>query len=223
MFRNLSAAERTDMRIDRIDVYYVELPLIYPWRTAYGEDAAIDSVLVRMVSGQHVGWGESTPFKAPAYSPETAMSVYHTITEFIAPALVGREFETADRLLDTCKWIKGNPFAKAGPEIAWWLLKADMQKVPLYHLLGGTFRDVEAGADFGVQDSIDMLLEKIEGAVNDGFKRVKLKVRRGWDLDMLQVVCCTFPRQTFHIDCNSGYTLDDIDFFKKVDELGLAM
>ena len=223
MFRNLSAAKREDMRIDRIDVYYVELPLIYPWRTAYGEDAAIDSVLVRMVSGQHVGWGESTPFKAPAYSPETAMSVYHTITEFIAPALVGQEFETADRLLDTCKWIKGNPFAKAGPEIAWWLLKADMQKVPLYHLLGGTFRDVEAGADFGVQDSIDMLLEKIEGAVNDGFKRVKLKVRRGWDLDMLQVVCCTFPRQTFHIDCNSGYTLDDIDFFKKVDELGLAM
>ena len=61
MFRNLSAAKREDMRIDRIDVYYVELPLIYPWRTAYGEDAAIDSVLVRMVSGQHVGWGESTP------------------------------------------------------------------------------------------------------------------------------------------------------------------
>ena len=68
-----------------------------------------------------------------------------------------------------------------------------------------------------------MLLEKIEGAVNNGFKRVKLKVRRGWDLDMLQVVCSTFPRQTFHIDCNSGYTLDDIEFFKEIDELGLAM
>ena len=64
------------MRIDQIDVYYVELPLIYPWRTAYGEDDTIDSVMVRLVSGQHVGWGESTPLRAPAYSPETAMSVY---------------------------------------------------------------------------------------------------------------------------------------------------
>ena len=107
-------------------------------------------------------------------------------------------------------WIKGNPFAKAGPEIAWWMLQANIQNKPLHELIGGEFRKVEAGADFGVQDSIDMLLEKIQSAVDDGFKRVKLKVRPNWDLDMLQVVCSTFPQQTFHIDCNSGYSLDDI-------------
>ena len=103
------------MKIDRIDVYYVSLPLIYPWRTAYGEDDAVHSVLVRMVSDETVGWGETTPLKAPAYSPETAMSAYYTITEFIAPALVGKTFETPDQLLRTIAWIKGNPFAKAGP------------------------------------------------------------------------------------------------------------
>ena len=211
------------MRIDRIDVYYVSLPLIYPWRTAYGEDAAIHSVLVRMESDGHEGWGETTPLKAPAYSPDTAMSAYHTIAEFIAPALVGNPFETADELLDSYNWIKGNPFAKAGPEIAWWMLKASMEDKPLHELLGGNFRNVEAGADFGVQDSIDMLLEKIQESVDSGFKRVKLKVRPGWDLEMLQTVRAAFPQQTFHIDCNSGYTLDDIDFFRNVDKLELAM
>lgn len=211
------------MKIDRMDVYYVSLPLIYPWRTAYGEDDAVHSVLVCMTSGENVGWGETTPLKAPAYSPETAMSAYYTITEFIAPALVGKTFETPDELLRTIAWIKGNPFAKAGPEVAWWMLKADIEGVPLHKLLGGRFRNVDAGADFGVQDSIDMLLEKIQGAVDIGFKRVKLKVRPGWDLAMLQAVRSAFPQHTFHIDCNSGYTLDDIDFFKKVDTLNLAM
>ena len=211
------------MKIDRIDVYYISLPLIYPWRTAYGEDDAVHSVLVCMASDENIGWGETTPLKAPAYSPETAMSAYYTITEFIAPALVGEAFDTPDELLKTVGWIKGNPFAKAGPEVAWWMLKADIEGVPLHKLLGGHFRNVDAGADFGVQDSIDMLLEKIQGAVDTGFKRVKLKVRPGWDLEMLQAVRSAFPRQTFHIDCNSGYTLDDIDFFKKVDTLKLAM
>ena len=211
------------MRIDLIDVYYVTLPLIYPWRTAYGEDADVHSVLVRMVSGEHEGWGETTPLQAPAYSPETAMSAYHVITDFIAPLLVGRDFETAADLLQAYAWIKDNPFAKAGPEIAWWMLRANIEGQPLHRLLGGTHRNVDAGADFGIQDSIEMLLEKIQGAIDQGFQRVKLKVRPGWDLEMLRAVRATFPTHTFHIDCNSGYTLGDIDFFKQVDELDLAM
>ncbi len=211
------------MKIDSIEVYYVALPLLYPWRTAYGEDPDIHSVLVKMVSGDYVGWGETTPLRAPTYSPETAMSVYYAITEFFAPLLIGKDIETAEDLLDNFKWFKGNPFAKAGPETAWWSLKAEMEGRPLHELFGGTFRKVDAGADFGIQDSYDMLLEKIQGACDKGYKRVKLKVRHGWDLEMLRIVRSTFPKQTFHIDCNSGYTLDDINFFKEVDKLGLAM
>ena len=211
------------MKIDRIDVHYISIPFVYPWRTAYGSDPDLHSVLVRMTSGDYVGWGEASPLKAPTYSPESAISVFHTISDFIAPAIVGREFLTADDLLAAYNWIKGNPMAKAGPEIAWWMLKAEMEGKPLHELLGGAFRDVEAGADFGIQDSFDMLLEKLQGAVDRGFKRIKLKAGRGWDLEMLRAVRSTFPKQTFHIDCNSGYTLDDLDLFKEIDKLGLAM
>ena len=211
------------MRIDAIDVYYVSLPLIYPWRTAYGEDADIHSVLVRMVSGQSEGWGETTPFYAPTYSPETATSVFFLISELFAPALVGEEVDSAEALLARLSHFKGNPFAKAGVESAWWMLKARMVGLPLHRLLGGEARDVDAGADFGVQDSYDMLLDKIQAAVDRGFKRVKLKVRPGWDLEMLQEVRAAFPRLTMHIDCNSFYSLDDLPFFRAVDRLDLAM
>jgi len=211
------------MRIDRIDVYYIRIPFVYPWRTAYGSDPDLHSVLVRMISGEYAGWGEASPLKAPTYSPESAMSVFHNIGEFLAPAIVGRDFETPEELLHAYHWIKDNPMAKAGPEIAWWMLKAEMEGKPLHELLGGTFRKVEAGADFGIQDSIDMLLEKMQGAVDRGFKRIKLKAGRGWDLEMLRAVRSTFPTQTIHIDCNSGYTLDDLPLFKEIDKLGLAM
>lgn len=211
------------MRIETIEVYYVTLPLKYPWRTAYGEDYEVHSVLVKAISGEHIGWAETTPLYAPTYSPETAMSAFLCIKEFLAPRIVGREMGTAEEVNEQFSIFKGNPFAKAGVEIAWWTLSAGIQGKPLHELLGGTRKEVDAGADFGVQDSIDMLLEKIESALNIGHKRVKLKARPGWDLEMLKAVRGTFPDATFHIDCNSGYTLDHLPFFREVDKLGLAM
>jgi O-succinylbenzoate synthase len=211
------------MLVDAVEVYYVSLPLIYPWRTAYGEDANIHSVLVRMVSGENGGWGETTPFYAPTYSPETASSAFFLIGELFAPALVGQSIDSAEDLLACLRHFKGNPFAKAGVESAWWMLRAEEGGQPLHRLLGGETRDVDAGADFGVQDSFTMLLEKVQAAVDRGFKRVKLKVRPGWDLEMLRVVRSTFPRLTMHIDCNAFYSLDDLPFFRAVEELDLAM
>ena len=101
------------MKIDRLDVYYVEMPLIYPWRTAYGEDYDIHSVLVKATSGDHTAWSESTPFFAPTYLPESAGSVFYHVTEVFGPFVVGREYETAQDLNDRLGVFKGNSFAKA--------------------------------------------------------------------------------------------------------------
>lgn len=210
------------MRIEKLDVYYVKMPLIYPWRTAYGEDYDIHSVLVRATSGEHTAWSESTPFFAPTYLPESAGTVFYHVTEVFGPHIVGREYETAEDLNDQLNVFKGNSFAKAAVEICWWTLQNKITGTPLHRLLGGETREVAAGADFGIQDSIDMLLGNIQKAVDAGFPRVKLKTAPGWDLDMLQAVTSTFPKMTFHIDCNSGYTLDDLNFFKAIDDMGLA-
>ncbi|MCX8213802.1 MAG: o-succinylbenzoate synthase [SAR202 cluster bacterium] len=210
------------MRIDSLDVYHVKMPLIYPWRTSYGEDYDIHSVLVRATSGEHTAWSEVCSLQAPAYLPESVLSVFSHITEFFGPHVVGREYDTADEVNDRLAVFKGNSFAKAGIEECWWTLQTQITGTPLHKLLGGETREVSAGADFGIQDSYDMLLGNIQQAVDAGFPRIKLKVGRGWDLEMLQIVTSTFPDMTFHIDCNSGYTLDDLPFFKAIDPMGLA-
>jgi O-succinylbenzoate synthase len=211
------------MRIDAVEIYHVAMPLLYPWRTAYGEDAAVESVLVRVESGGEAAWGESSPLAAPCYSPEWAGGVFACVRDWLAPAVVGQEIASGGELQARLSHFKGNPFAKAALDTAWWVLEAQRAGRPLHKALGATRDRVAVGADFGVMDSIDDLLRAIAGAVQTGFPRIKLKFRPGWDLPMLAAVRREFPNHTFHIDCNSGYRLSDVELFRRIDEFGLAM
>ncbi len=211
------------MKLDRIELHHVAMPLISPWRTAYGEDAAIHSVLCRMTSGSVDAWGESSPLAAPCYSPEWAGGVFATARDWLAPALLGQDVTSGEDLQQRLAVYKGNCFAKAVLDTAWWSLHSKLTGTPLHRLLGATRDEVVVGADFGVMDSIDELLKSIGGAIDNGFPRIKLKFRPGWDIDMLRAVRSEFPAHTFHIDCNSGYALSDVDLFKALDELNLAM
>jgi O-succinylbenzoate synthase len=211
------------MQVDELEVFYAVLPLTQPWRTAYGMETEIHSVLVRMRSGDQEGWGEGTPFLAPTYSPETASSAFFLVSELFGPALVGQELGTAEDLLGCLHPFKGNPIAKAALESAWWTLQSAMTGTPLHRLLGGETHSVQAGADFGVQDSYEALLEKIQAAVERGYPRIKLKACPGWDVEMVRVVRQAFPTLRMHIDCNASYSIDQVDIFKKIDALGLEM
>ena len=216
------------MRIDRIDLFHVAMPLIYPWRTAYGEDAAIHAVLCRMSSGGVSGWGESSPLAAPCYSGEWGGGVFAVLRDWLAPAVVGQDITSGQQLQQKLSLYKGNPFAKGALDMAWWSLLSNSTGTPLHELLAreasGTARtEVPVGADFGVMDNIDDLLRAVAPAVAEGFPRIKLKFRPGWDLEMLRAVRRAHPSHTFHIDCNSGYRIADAALFQKVDEFNLAM
>jgi O-succinylbenzoate synthase len=211
------------MRIDRVELFHVAMPLVYPWRTAYGEDAACHSVLCRMTSGSIDAWGESAPLAAPCYSPEWAGGAFAVAQNWLAPALVGREIASGQELQQRLAIFKGNPFAKGLLDVAWWNLEARRRNVPLHRLLGATRDSVAVGADFGVMDSIDDLLRAVGEAVDRKFPRIKLKFRSGWDLNMLAAVRSEHPRATIHIDCNSGYSLADLAMFRRLDEFRLAM
>ena len=211
------------MKIDSIELFHVAMPLIYPWRTAYGEDAACHSVLCRMTSGSVEAWGESAPLAAPCYSPEWAGGIFAVAKEWLAPAVVGRDIPSGDELQRHMALYKGNPFAKGLLDVAWWNLASRILGVPLHRLLGAARDRVAVGADFGVMDNLDELLAAVGKAVDQRFLRVKLKFRPGWDLDMLRAVRRQHPRETFHIDCNSGYRLADLALFRQIDEYRLAM
>ncbi len=211
------------MRIDRIELFHVAMPLIYPWRTAYGEDAAIHAVLCRLGSGSVEAWGESSPLAAPCYSPEWAGGVFAIARDWFAPALLGQDITSGRQLQQRLGLFKGNPFAKAVLDCAWWSLAAKLANRPLHELLGASRCEVPVGADFGVMDSVDDLLSGVGQAVADHFPRIKLKFRPGWDLEMLAAVRKQHPTHAIHIDCNSGYTLEDLPLFQRIDEFQLAM
>jgi o-succinylbenzoate synthase len=211
------------MLIEQIRIEHVAMPLLAPWRTAYGEDAVIESVLVRMQSGGAVGWGEACPLAAPCYSPEWAAGVFACVRDWLAPRLIGQDIAAGEQLQQRLALVKGNPFAKAALDTAWWVLEAERQQRPLHRLLGATRSGIPVGADFGVLDSVEELLPQIAAALDQGYPRIKLKFRPGWDIPMLRAVRREFPRATIHIDCNAGYRIEDLDLFRRVDEFGLAM
>ena len=211
------------MRITAIDIYRVNMPLIYPFRTAFGNDDAIESVLVRMEADGQYGWGESAPWRMPAYSAEWAAGTFLLLRDVLAPLVLGQEVASGQALHSLLAGVKGNPFAKAALDTAWWDLHARAQGRPLWQVLGGTQNPVFVGADFGVMETIDALLAEIDGAVQAGFRRVKLKFRPGWELEMVDAVRRAFPDTVFHVDCNSAYRLDALPMLRKLDRYNLAM
>ncbi|MBL98752.1 MAG: o-succinylbenzoate synthase [Rhodopirellula sp.] len=211
------------MRIDRIELFHVAMPLLYPWKTAYGEDAEIHSILCRMDSGSVSAWGESAPLAAPCYSPEWGGGIFDVTKTWLAPKLLGIDIETGLQLQQRLAVFKGNPFAKAILDNTWWSLKSAVSGIPLHTLLGAERDLITVGADFGVMDSVDALLAAIDDASHHGFARVKLKYRPDWDESMLRRVRDAFPNETFHIDCNAGYRIVDTDMFKRLDDYDLAM
>jgi O-succinylbenzoate synthase len=145
------------MRIDAIDVYWLKLPLAFVWKTSYADQHVTDTILVRMEGGGHHAWGESCPPYIPGYSADHTLAVYHTLREHMVPRIIGQEVETSQDILDRLAFIKGNQFARAALDIAWWVLDAKRRGLPLHRALGGTADRVAVGADFGIQDSLDLL------------------------------------------------------------------
>jgi O-succinylbenzoate synthase len=211
------------MRIESVHVYHVAMPLVYPFRTAFGDEDCIESVLVRMGSGEQAGWGEASPWRLPAYSAEWAAGAFMLVRDWLAPLLIGRDIASGEELQRALGGIKGNFFAKASLDLAWWDLYARLQSRPLWRVIGGTDDTVIVGADIGVMEGMGELLAEVEKARTAGFRRIKLKYRPGWELDMLAAVRTRFPDVVAHIDCNSAYSLDDLAMFQEVDQYGLAM
>jgi O-succinylbenzoate synthase len=209
--------------VEAIDLYRVRIPLLTPFRTAYGCDDAVEPVLVRMEGGGLVGWGEAQAFRHPTYCPEFGAGIFITLRDVLAPRLLGQDLAVADDLHRRIAAFKGNPFARGALDMAWWDLYAKSLRMPLWKALGGVRETITVGADFGAMESLDALLAKVDAAVQAGFARVKLKFCPGWDVDMVHTVRSAFPKLKFHIDCNSAYTLKDLEMFRRLDRYGLAM
>lgn len=181
-------------------------------------------VLLLTLEGEGVeGWSECVAGETPSYSYETTDTAWHVLTQWLLPALVGLEADDA-RNLHPAPWLRGHPMARATVEMAGWDLEAKRRKVSLTTLLGGRAESVAVGVSIGIQASDDALLRKVDGYLEEGYRKIKIKIKPGRDVEMLRVVRDRFPEAPVMADANSAYRLpDDLSRLRELDEFGLMM
>jgi len=211
------------MRIDSIEVFHVALPLRPRQQTQAGQFDTLQTVLVRMESGSSVGWGEASPGNAPLAAAEWAAGAFACVKDWLAPAVVGLSVTSGKDLQERLAAFRGNQYAKAALDTAWWDLKARSEGRPLHQVLGGTRTAVEVGISLDRMESIDEFLAAIGRAFEAGFARVELKIRPGWDVHMINAVRHDFPTQTFHGDFEAALNLNHMEMLCRLDDFHLAM
>lgn len=211
------------LNIEGVEIRLIRLPLNEPFETSFGK---IDSRLIFLVClhAQGLrGWGEVVASEEPRYSYETVGTAFHVIKDFFGPALVAEPITGLDELAKRLSSFRGHNMAKAGLELAYMDLLAQVRQQSLSALIGGTFKRVAVGVSLGIQPSVSQLLERVERYLNLGYQRIKLKIKPGWDLDVVAQVRRAHPNILLSVDANSAYTFADREHLKKLDDFDLLM
>jgi o-succinylbenzoate synthase len=210
--------------IESIELREIRLPLIHFFETSFGRTTERQILLVRVTDSDGAeGWGECTAGEGPFYSYEWTETAWTTIHEFLAPMVIGRNIESAAHAFSLMKSVRGHRMAKATIENACWDLEAKKLGVPLWKHLGGSRTEISCGVSIGIQDSVEILLEKIRKEVDAGYQRIKIKIKPGWDVKVVERVLKEFPTIRLMGDANSAYSLKDLALFKELDNFKLMM
>ncbi|HKP45709.1 MAG TPA: o-succinylbenzoate synthase [Pyrinomonadaceae bacterium] len=212
------------MFINSVELREIHLPLVHAFETSFGRTTERRIIIVSITDRNGaVGWGECTAGEGPFYCEEWTETAWATIETFLAPALAGIEIEEAASVSSFFRAIRGNRMAKAALETACWDLEAKQLGAPLWKHLGGARTEIPCGVSIGIQPTVEQLIEKIQQELAAGYQRIKIKIKPGWDLDVLSSVRRRFPETALMVDANSAYTLADIDLFRRLDEFDLMM
>jgi O-succinylbenzoate synthase len=209
--------------IEKIELFLCRLPLVHFFETSFGRSYDRTFVLVRVEGGGHEGWGEAVAEANPYYSGETTETVWHIISGFIAPLVIGTRFDHPREIYPALRRIRGHNMAKAGVEMAAWDLFARASGQPLSKLLGGTRDRIASGVSIGIQDSFDQLIGKIEHELAAGYQRIKIKIKPGWDVEAVERVRARFGAIPLQVDANAAYTLDDVALLARLDPFDLLL
>src|SRR5208337_4836880 len=211
------------MKINRIELRELRLPLVHFFETSFGRTTTRRIVLVRVNADGLTGWGEVTCGELPFYSYETPETAWHILRNFLIPWTLGKDWAAPGDVAPRFRPIRGHNMAKAALENALWDIAAQQKGLPLAKLVGGTLTEIPCGVSIGIQNSIEELLEKVARELAAGYQRIKVKVKPGWDLNVLEAVRNKFPRLPLMADANSAYSLADAAHLKESDRFYLMM
>ncbi|MDM5207830.1 o-succinylbenzoate synthase [Cytobacillus kochii] len=212
------------MKLKEVKLRHLKMTMKAPFATSFGSFQDKEFILLEATDELgNTGWGESVAFEVPWYNEETFKTNWHMLEDFLIPALLNKEMTHPAEVNEIFSSIRKNNMAKSTIEGAVWDLYAKRNQITLAKALGGEKKKIEVGISIGIQKSVEDLLQLIEGYVNEGYKRMKVKIKPGWDIDVMRQVREKFPDILLMADANSAYRLSDIQHLKQLDEFNLMM
>lgn len=217
-------ASSEPIRLQAITLHHLKMPLVAPFRTSFGTFSERELLLVEAVDADGAsGWGEVVPFTVPFYTEETLATAWHILRDFLIPLLLASPLQHPASVPQRLAHIQRHHMAKAGLEGAIWDLYAKRRNLPLAIAWGGERKAIPVGVSIGIQETTDELFRKIEQYLEEGYRRVKLKIEPGRDVDVIRQVRQRYPGLMLTADANGAYTLADLDRLKALDDYDLLM
>jgi O-succinylbenzoate synthase len=211
------------LHIEAITLRELKMPLVHFFETSFGRTYTRRILLVTLHCDGLEGWGECVAGEGPFYSEEYIDTAWDVIVRYLAPMLLGKIISSGNEVPALLARVREHPMAKAALENAAWDAEAQAKSVPLWKLLGGTRREIASGVSIGIQDSHEQLLLKIETELAAGYRRIKVKVKPGWDVEVLEKIRARWPEIVLSCDANSAYSLADAPHLKTFDHFNLLM
>lgn len=211
------------MKISQVILHHLRMELIKPFETSFGRSITRDCILLEVKAEGLVGYGECVADCAPGYSYETVETAWHVLRDFLIPAILHKEIEHADQLSSSFVQVRGHPMAKAGVEMALWDLQGKITNRSLRDMMGGQRSAVEVGVSVGLQPTPADLLRTVDAYLDQGYRRIKIKIKPGRDISEAQVIRHAHPDLRLQVDANSAYRLDQAQQLKPLDELNLLL
>ena len=211
------------MKINKVELIHLSLPMRYSFTTGFGTISHRETLLVKLTTSDGlVGYGESAALTEPLYLAETIGTCKHIIRDCIAPRIKGIELDIKT-YVERVKDIREHQIAKYGVECAIWMITSIEKNVSLTQLLGGTQKSIEIGESIGILPKVKETLNLIQKRIGQGYKRIKLKIHPGWDLNLIKTVRKQYPGILLMVDANSSYSLKDMKILTELDKLNLLM
>ncbi len=211
------------MKIEAITLREIQMPLVHFFETSMGRTYDRRILLLTVHSQGIEGWAECVTGEEPFYSSEWIDSSWATLKSYLIPTVLGRSMNQACESVSLMAQVRGHRMAKAVVENALWDAEAQEKQQPLWKLLGGNRRQIACGVSIGIQDSVEQLLEKIETELAAGYRRIKVKVKPGWDIRVLERIRSRWSDILLSCDANSAYRFDEIEHLRKFDQFNLLM
>lgn len=211
------------MKIDSITLHHLSMPLVAPFETSFGRETQRECVLITLRAEGLTGYGECVATREPGYNYETTGTAWHILKDFIAPLILDQDLTDAHDFQRRVERIRGHHLAKAGVEMALWDLLGKREGKSLKQLFGGVRERVEVGVSIGIQESASALVRTVESYLEKGYRRVKIKIKPGREVEETTAVRRAFPDLRLQVDANSAYTLETASALDPLDELNLLL